>query len=225
MNFETLESLFDEFLRERKYLKNISLNTEKFYRQAWTAFKKYSTKQLTQTDLNKWIVAMREAEIKPKSCNTFISAINAFIHWLFDSEVIEKRLTMKLIKLEETPVETATDKQLQEIINFRPKGGELRTHTILLLLIDTGIRIDEALGCLVKDINFDESLITIKGKGNKVRTIPMSKEMREKLWLWKKKKHESPFLFPTNSGNRMNYNNFRRDLQVVKKRLGMQDVR
>jgi len=38
-----LELLFAEFLRVRRLLKNISLNTERYYKQSFTAFKTYSS--------------------------------------------------------------------------------------------------------------------------------------------------------------------------------------
>lgn len=39
-----LESLFEEFVRERRYLNNITPKTEIYYRQGWTAFNRYAQK-------------------------------------------------------------------------------------------------------------------------------------------------------------------------------------
>jgi site-specific recombinase XerD len=105
---EQLELLFREFLRERKLLKNISKNTERFYNQSWIAYKQYAPggldAELSKGQLNKWVMAMREAGIKPKSCNTFISAINAFVHWLYDNEVIPRRIGAETLKLDDEPI-------------------------------------------------------------------------------------------------------------------------
>jgi hypothetical protein len=71
-----LEALFAEFLRERKFLKNISPNTEKFYKQSWTAFNKYGNlEELNKGTLDKWVMAMREAGIKSKSA-TLLSRLS-----------------------------------------------------------------------------------------------------------------------------------------------------
>jgi site-specific recombinase XerD len=52
--------------------------------------------------------------------------------------------------------------------------------------------IDEALSSQVSGIDFEQSLITIKGKGKKTRTIPISYEMKRRLWKWLKKRKNNP---------------------------------
>lgn len=221
-----LEALFNEFLRERRLLKNISPNTEKYYKQSFTAFKTYSdiSEELTKGKLNKWVMAMREAEVKPKSCNTYISAINAFMAWLYDNEVIPRKITATLLKMPEPNPTALSDKTVQRLANFKPQSkGQWRTHTILSILIDTGMRIDEALAARLKDVDLEQSLITITGKGSKTRTIPISFEMRKRLFIWIKKRGDNPcpYLFPTATYNRMEYHNYRRDLSVILKKLGI----
>ena len=44
MFLNNLEALFEEFHKERKFLKNIARKPELYYRQSFTAFKKYSSK-------------------------------------------------------------------------------------------------------------------------------------------------------------------------------------
>jgi site-specific recombinase XerD len=108
------------------------------------------------------------------------------------------------------------------LANYKPQGkGQWRTHTILSLLIDTGMRIDEALECRSKNVDFDQSLITITGKGSKTRIVPISYEMRKRLWNWNKKRGDNPcpYLFPTSTYNRMEYHNYCRDLKVIVKKL------
>jgi site-specific recombinase XerD len=223
-----LEKLFEEFLRERRYLKNISPNTEKFYRQSWTAYKKYSSLELelSKGQLNNWVITMREAGVTPKSCNTFISAINAYVHWLYDSELIPRRIGATLIKLPDPTPTAVSEKTVQRLSNFKPQSkGQFRTHTVLSLLIDTGMRIDEALSAKLKDVDLDQSLITITGKGGRKRTIPISFEMRKRLYVWIKKRGDNPcpFLFPTSTYNRMEYHNYRRDLHVILKKLEIEE--
>lgn len=232
LSAEQLELLFEEFIREKRYLKNISPKTELSYRQGWKSYKRYApgglAVELSTGQLNKWVMAMRENEIKISSCNSYISGINAFVHWLYDNEVIERRIGAQLLKTEETPFTTLSDGELKQLADYKPKTkSEWRTHTVLSLLIDTGMRIDEALGSLLREVNFEQSLITIKGKGGKTRTIPISFEMRKRLWQWVKKRdnNPSPYLFPTSTYTRMEYHNYRRDLLNLCKKIGVTGVR
>lgn len=221
MNFE---ALFEEFLRERRLLRNIAKTTENYYKISFSAFRNYggADEELSKTSLTKWVMRMREAGVKPKSCNTYITAINAFAHWLYENEVIPRRIDAQLIKLEKQAPIALLDETVNRLADFKPQSiGQLRTHTILSLLIDTGMRIDEALGCRLSDVDFEQSLVTIKGKGNKTRTIPISFEMRKRLWKWIKKRGDNPcaYLFPTRTYGRMEYHNYRRDLTVILKKL------
>ena len=50
------------------------------------------------------------------------------------------------------------------------------------MLADTGCRITELLGLQWDDVNFDDLLVTVRGKGNKQRTIPFSLELRKYLF-------------------------------------------
>lgn len=72
---------FEQFVKERIYLKNVTKRTVDFYRDSWRSFQRYGG-ELSKPGLAKYVIAMREAGVKPVSCNTFISGINAYLRWL-----------------------------------------------------------------------------------------------------------------------------------------------
>lgn len=227
-----MKDLFEQFLKERRLLKNISPKTETYYRQALIAFEKYSGEKLDSLSsgkLNKWVIAMLEAGVKPVSCNTYISAMNAFFNWLLENEVIPKRLKVDILKVEEKGFKTLSENQLWQIAYYKPENpSEWRTHAITSLLIDTGLRIEEALSLLVANVNFEDALITIKGKGGKDRTIPVSFEMRKRLWVYfhkKRLKNPSSYFFNTRTCGKVEYHNFRRDLLMLCQKLELGEVR
>ena len=166
-----MRELFDQFLKERRLLKNISPKTEQYYRQALIAFERYSGESLDSLSsgkLNKWTVAMLETGVRPVSCNTYISAMNAFFNWCAENDVTPKRFKAGILKIEEKGFKTLSENQLLQIAYYKPETpSEWRTHTITSLLIDTGARIEEVLGLLTVNVNFEDALITIKGKGGK----------------------------------------------------------
>jgi len=51
----------------------------------------------------------------------------------------------------------------------------------MCVLFGTGMRRSELLGLSVLDVHFDENLITVLGKGNKERSIPMSAYLKRVL--------------------------------------------
>jgi len=63
-----LDSLFQQFLKERKYLRNVSPQTIEWYETAWKYFKRSATHclttstSLTQDDLKKFVYGLRDRE-------------------------------------------------------------------------------------------------------------------------------------------------------------------
>ena len=67
-------------------------------------------------------------------------------------------------------------------------------------------------------MNFDYLLITVKGKGDKSRTIPFSLELRRYLYRLQQKSKHSP-VFAARNGNRLGRRNVLRDLKNLCERL------
>lgn len=54
-------------------------------------------------------------------------------------------------------------------------------HLLVKLLYGCGLRLFEGLKLRVQDFNFDEGVLTIRGKGNKVRTVPIPQTLMAEL--------------------------------------------
>jgi integrase/recombinase XerD len=68
-------------------------------------------------------------------------------------------------------------------VTWKPRGFyQRRLHLLVLLLLDTGARISEALGLRVRDLDLDNLLMTLDGKGQKQRVVPFSFELRRALF-------------------------------------------
>ena len=59
--------------------------------------------------------------------------------------------------------------------------SDLRDRALLELLYDTGARVSEAVGIDLSDLDFDEELIMVTGKGSKQRLVPMGATLRAVL--------------------------------------------
>lgn len=93
-----------------------------------------------------------------------IRGINPFLTWLYENDLISENLKIKKPKLEQKVMKNFTDSQISAIINYKPKDKyELRLHNLLLLLLDTGVRINEALTITRNSIDFENLLITVLG--------------------------------------------------------------
>jgi len=77
---------------------------------------------------------------------------------------------------------TFTKQQIRLLVAWKPKNKyQERPHLITLFLLDIGCRISEALTLRISEINFENLLITLDGKGRKQRVIPFSFELRKAM--------------------------------------------
>jgi integrase/recombinase XerD len=166
-------SRFSDFIRERKYLANVSPATISWYKHA---FKWLPSESPTQAELKDVVLRMREAGLKETGCNAALRAINAYLHWASGSEhkcgagCTHPRI--RQLKEPQNILPTLTGGQVHLLVNWKPKPKDFhdrRLHLLALLLLDTGCRITEALTTRVLDVDLDNLLITLDGKGRKQR--------------------------------------------------------
>lgn len=67
----------------------------------------------------------------------------------------------------------------------------------MLLLLDTGLRIDEALRLDRGNVDLHNCMARVRGKGNRERLVPMSLECRKRLYLLLKAATADPVFPPT----------------------------
>ena len=88
-----LDQLFQQFLRERTYINNVTSSTCEWYESAWKVFKASqaevparpaSAPLISKADLQHFVVHLRERGVRPVSCNTWVRALNAFCRWLHE---------------------------------------------------------------------------------------------------------------------------------------------
>jgi integrase/recombinase XerD len=131
---------------------------------------------------------MREGGLKPTACNNRIRAVNAYLKWA-GSPYRASRL-----KEPQYILPTFTAQQVKSLIGWKPKGFyRRRLYLLVLILLDTGCRISEALDLHVSECDLDNMLLTVMGKGQRQRKVPFSFELRKHLFRYTRE------LLPTSS--------------------------
>jgi site-specific recombinase XerD len=201
---------FEKFVKERKYLKNVSPRTIEWYNES---FKWLGNENPSHDDLTDLVVRMREKGLSSASCNNRIRAVNAYLKWAGSS------LSIPRLKEELKPVPIYGVAAVSKILAFKPSPSEKRTHTLLLLIFDCGLRISECIGLRVEDLDFDNLLLAVKGKGNKHRLVPMSQELRKILWRFVSDR--TGYVFCTRDGKALMRRNVLKDVKRLCKAIGI----
>jgi integrase len=138
-------------------------------------------------------------------------------------------LKIPRLKEEQKVLATLSPDHVKRIIQFKPKGKNLtRAHTIAMVLLDTGLRINECLSLSIQDVDLDNLLLRVKGKGGVHRLVPFSIELRKHLFRHLKGlavNHHSETTFATKNGTKLTTRNLQRDLKDLCRKVGIVGVR
>ncbi len=144
-----------------------------------------------QTEVVRWEDSpnIRDSgRLSPLSVHGYVRTIKAFWSWLLEEGYIEVNpmARLKLPRVPQKVIATFTPEQIQAMINGlnRKTPTGFRDYTIILLLFDTGIRLSELTNLKIDDIDFGQTCLLVRGKGNKERGVPFGIHVRRALWRY-----------------------------------------
>jgi integrase/recombinase XerD len=203
-----------QFIKERQYLSNVSPATIEWYKQS---LRWLGTESPTVDDLKTFVIRMREKGLKPTACNNRIRAVNAYLKWAGSPYRAAK------LKEPQCILPAFTAPQVKLMLTWKPRNFyQRRLHLLVLVLLDTGCRISEALDLKASDCDFDNLLLTFNGKGRKQRRVPFSFELRRHLFRYTREfcPHAGMTLLATRKGCRLDRHVAARDVKLLCTALG-----
>jgi integrase/recombinase XerD len=216
--------LFDQFIQERVYLKGVSPKTVISY---GCAFKAFAGATETKAAMMQRIAELRERGISPISVNCYLRHLKAYLRWMEQEGHLKEPVKVQFLKTDSKVLATFSAEQIQRLIEFKPRGiNQARTHAVALLILDSGLRISEALGLIYENCDFENLVVKVRGKGGKHRLVPLSTEVRKALFRYAAK-HSGPgrLMFGTRNNTAVTVRNFDRDFKQLGKSLGIVGVR
>lgn len=230
----SIVALSEAFISERRYLQNFSPKTLEWYKCSFNALKPYLASVSNQSELRsavrRGVMEMSEAgKLSPTSINDYARCLNAFLKWLLDEGHVSEHIKIARIKTPEKVPPLLSDQQVSALIRYKPKNRiERRVHTMALVILDTGMRVDEVCHIRKQDVDMGNLLLTVqKGKGGKQRIVPISLALRRTLFLFMKTEPHplSEFVFSTRDGTPQTYRNAHRQLKLIGAKGGAPGVR
>lgn len=158
-------------LRHGRYLRNWSTTTFRIYNQG---LRSLDIEQPTRADLEALVMRLRPCGLQPGGVNMYVRTVSSYLTWLHEEGHTPTRLRVKQLRAPiRQPVLLLTDADVRAIVTYRAPQVERQAWAILLTLLDTGLRISEALTPERARVNLDTLVLTVCGKGNKGRTVPI----------------------------------------------------
>ncbi|XLP21911.1 tyrosine-type recombinase/integrase [Bacillus toyonensis] len=195
---ETFEDAISLFLKDCE-IRNLRPHTLKFYRSELNTFLNYLREQgidpnvlkpnhVTEEHIKENVILyLRNYKgARVVTINTRLRALRAFFNFLYKNKHIQKNPfeNVQLLKDRKHVIATFTKEQLDKLFrqpDLKTFTG-VRDYTMMMLLLETGIRANELVGLSLADIRWEDSLLCIRNaKSYRERLVPIQTSMKHQL--------------------------------------------
>ncbi len=179
----TVGESFDNFILSRK-LADLSDKTITDYVEFVTPFIAFvgSCKpfcELTQGDINRYIEKLLARPVSKATRATYIRHLKIYLRW--SENEYGALYNAKAVKVPKSPkksVRIYSDMEIREIFDAVSSDREwlvLRNKCIIALMYDSGLRQSEVCTLKRSRISYSDNRMTVYGKGDKERIVPLGK--------------------------------------------------
>jgi integrase/recombinase XerC len=194
-----------QFLRHLDIERSASVHTLKAYREDLMALADYLADEggrtpdptsITTVELRGFVAALSEAGFAKSSIARRLASVRSFYRfgqrdgWATANPAAALRNPRKSRKL---PHFLTTD-EISRLLSAPPKKGMqgFRDRAILETLYSAGLRVSELVGLSDGDLDFEQGLCHVRGKGKRERLAPIGSYARGALEAWRQVRKVSP---------------------------------
>ncbi len=190
--------------------------------------------KLTITDFRSFLAWRAEQKIAKSSIARGVSALKNFFRFLMREGILENKAIMTVRsarpnKILPHPLSAEQAQQFLKIARTLQKESWQAERDVALftLMYGAGLRIAEALSLNIRDIPLEADVMTITGKGNKQRLVPLLPAVRQAI---QKYLHVHPCLSPDAPlfigarGDRINPGVVQRTVRQIRYALNLPDT-
>ncbi|MBP9560012.1 MAG: tyrosine recombinase XerC [Synergistaceae bacterium] len=160
-----------------------------------------------------------------------LSAVRGFISWLSSREILEYGVAagLKGPKLPSSLPRALSYEETEKLLVEGPENGKhyQRDRLILELLYGSGLRVSELIDLNWENIETDQRMIRVLGKGSKERLVPFGPSVKELLEDWSllsKEGTKGPLFISEKGAERLTVRTVLRLVQRAALRVGIYGV-
>ncbi|HEY2801492.1 MAG TPA: site-specific tyrosine recombinase XerD [Chthoniobacterales bacterium] len=181
---EEIERFIRHLAAERGLSENYQLSTQRSLGEfaQWCAQRKKVTRahDVGLPLISEYLAERKRGGLAAASIKLIVVALKIFFRFGSARGFVERDPTgsLHLPRIERYLPETLNELQVEELLESvdtkAPLG--LRDRAMLELLYASGLRISELAGAKLENLNLEEGVIRVTGKGNKTRLVPVGKK-------------------------------------------------
>lgn len=239
LNTLTFDEAFDLFITDGER-RGLRPDTISYYRQQLGSFRRYLASidkiglidEITRDVIDDFVEHEKNRGMKNTTINIRLRGIRTFFGFLIEMRYISTNPMAKypLIKVRAANIETFSMKQLRQLLGApdRRTFTGLRDYTIMLLLLETGLRLSEVTAVQIDDVKLSEGQIFVRHTKNDFhRYVPVQAKMQEQLRRYMRIRGtcETERLFVTIDGGPMARDALQKIVGKYGKKAGIKGVR
>ncbi len=148
----------------------------------------YSLSEVLREDILDHLISLRHRELSARSVARHLSAIRRFHRYLRDEGLTDKDPTdgfdsPRLVRALPSVLSPQEVERLLGAPDAENAVG-IRDAAMLELFYSCGLRISELATLLLRDVSLEESSLRVRGKGSKVRLVPLGRQAIERTSAW-----------------------------------------
>src|SRR5580698_7388675 len=217
---DPVEPLIARFLDAVWMERGLSSNTLAAYRAdlvalaRWLTARHLALPRTGRADLMDFIAARVHGGARPRSTARQLSSFRRFFRYMIREGLISEDPTAQIAmpKIGRSLPKSLTEAEVDSLLEAPSVGDPLghRDRTMLEVLYATGLRVSELVSLKHNQINFNQGVMRVVGKGNRERLIPLGEEAMRWLQQFVQGarleillERQTDYLFPTRRGDRM----------------------
>ena len=231
-----MQSFTDNFLNYLKNEKHLSVRTQEAYRRDLDQFLAFiSTQdidrpdQVTQHHIRALIAQKHRKGLGGKSLQRMLSALRSWFRWMLREGIVQQN-PAKAVRAPKSPrhlpatLDADSINQLLNIPGDTPLA--IRDKAIMELFYSSGLRLSELTQLHWEQVDLPSGMVTVTGKGNRSRMVPVGRMAADALLEWRKARvqfasFEEPHVFVSNRGNPISPRTIQARVRYWAKRQGM----
>jgi integrase/recombinase XerD len=181
----------DEFIQWMTIEKGRSRATTEAYRRdlgrldAWLDAHHVSVVDLTESTLEGYFDEMRASKRASSSVARAMSSVRGWLGFMVEEGHlgIDPSARLRGGRRGRTLPKPLSEEEVTRLLDSvaGTTAVDVRDRALLEVLYGTGARVSEVVGIKLEDLDFDEELILVTGKGSKQRLVPMGSVLRTAL--------------------------------------------
>jgi len=184
----------EEFLSWLAVERGRAANTVSAYRrdltsyEEWLASRGCSLEEVTESDVEEYIAALRRAGRRASSVARALSAVRSVHRFLVDEGTVDEDPTGDVAgpRVPQGIPKALTEDEIDRLLNAvtGDDAAARRDRAMLEVLYGAGLRISEAVGLRLSDLDLASHTMRVMGKGAKERVVPVGRYARAALGAW-----------------------------------------